>query len=55
MPDALLSYYNQELSYLREVGGEFAKLHRKIAGRLRLGASSVDEPFVSRIIESFAF
>ncbi len=55
MSDELLSYYNQELSYLREVGGEFAKLHPKIAGRLRLGASSVDDPFVSRIIESFAF
>ena len=54
MSEELLFHYNQELAYLREVGGEFAKLHPKIAGHLRLGAGSVDDPFVNRIIESFA-
>ena len=37
MSEALLPWYNRELSYLRRLGAEFAEANPKIAGRLRLG------------------
>lgn len=55
MDEALLSYYNRELAYLRQLGAEFADKHPKIAGRLRLDRDTVEDPHVSRLIESFAF
>jgi type VI secretion system protein ImpG len=55
MPDELLPFYNRELSYLRDLGAEFAETHPKIAGRLRLGADEVEDPHVSRLIQSVAF
>lgn len=55
MDEALLSYYNRELAYLRKLGAEFAEKHPKIAGRLRLDRYTVEDPHVSRLIESFAF
>lgn len=55
MDEALLSYYNRELAYLRKLGAEFAERHPKIAGRLRLDKDVVEDPHVSRLIESFAF
>ena len=55
MDDMLLSYYNRELGYLRRMGAEFAERHPKIAGRLRLDEEVVEDPHVSRLIESFAF
>ncbi len=55
MDDDLLSYYNRELAYLRQMGAEFADKHPKIAGRLRLDRDVVEDPHVSRLIESFAF
>ena len=55
MFDDLLGYYERELSYIRRQGAVFAKAHPKIAGRLRIGPESVDDPHVSRLIEAFAF
>jgi type VI secretion system protein ImpG len=55
MTDDLLSYYERELGYLRQLGAEFATAHPKIAGRLRLGADAVEDPHVARLIESVAF
>ena len=55
MDDALLSYYNRELAYLRHSGKEFADKHPKIAGRLRLDGDTIEDPHVSRLVESFAF
>lgn len=55
MDETLLSYYNRELAYLRRLGAEFAEKHPKIAGRLRLDSDIVEDPHVSRLIESFAF
>jgi len=55
MADDLLSYYERELGFLRQLGAEFAKTHPKIAGRLRLGADAVEDPHVARLIESVAF
>ncbi|MBX2807693.1 MAG: type VI secretion system baseplate subunit TssF [Cellvibrionaceae bacterium] len=55
MDDVLLSYYNRELNYIRKMGAEFSEKHPKIAGRLRLDEDIVEDPHVSRLIESFAF
>jgi len=51
----LLSYYNRELSYLRELGGEFARHFPKIAGRLGLDEFECTDPYVERLLEGFAF
>ena len=55
MDDRLLTYYNRELQYLRELGGEFAKQFPKIAGRLGLDAFECADPSVERLLEGFAF
>jgi type VI secretion system protein ImpG len=55
MTEELLPYYNRELAFLRRMGAEFARAHPKIAGRLRLGPDSVEDPHVARLIESAAF
>jgi type VI secretion system protein ImpG len=53
--DELLPYYNQELSFLRRLGAEFARTHPKIAGRLRLGPDASEDPHVERLIQAFAY
>jgi type VI secretion system protein ImpG len=55
MSDELLAYYNRELAYFRKMAGEFAETHPKIAGRLRITGEMVEDPHVSRLIESFAY
>jgi type VI secretion system protein ImpG len=54
-PQGLLDYYHAELAYLREAGGEFARVHPKVASRLQLGAHECPDPHVERLLESFAF
>ena len=53
MDPQLLNYYNEELTYMRESAGEFAKLHPKIAGRLGMHGVEVADPYVERLIEAF--
>lgn len=58
MDRQFLQYYNQELQFIRELSGEFARQHPKIAGRLSLdpeGASMCPDPYVERLLEGFAF
>jgi type VI secretion system protein ImpG len=55
MDPLLLKYYNRELQYMREMGGEFAKAFPKIAGRLGLSAFECADPYVERLLEGFAF
>ncbi len=55
MVDELLPYYNRELTYIRKLAAEFAEAHPKIAGRLRLSADAVEDPYVARLIEGFSF
>lgn len=55
MDQRLLTYYNRELQYLRELGGEFAKHFPKIAGRLGLDEFECTDPYVERLLEGFAF
>ncbi|NQT37031.1 MAG: type VI secretion system baseplate subunit TssF [Planctomycetes bacterium] len=55
MSEELLPYYNRELAFIRRLGAEFAEAHPKIAGRLRLGPDTAEDPHVERIIEAFAY
>jgi type VI secretion system protein ImpG len=55
MDPRLLNYYNRELQYIREMGGEFAEEFPKIAGRLGLNAFECADPYVERLLEGFAF
>jgi type VI secretion system protein ImpG len=55
MDRRLLGYYNRELQYLRELGGEFAREFPKIAGRLGLDGFECADPYVERLLEGFAF
>jgi len=55
MDPRLLSYYNRELQYVRETGQEFAKEFPKIAGRLGIESLDCTDPYVERLLESFAF
>ena len=55
MDPRLLRYYNQELRYLREMGGEFAREFPKVAGRLGLENLEVADPYVERLLEGCAF
>ena len=55
MDPRLLLYYNRELQYIRETGQEFAKEFPKIAGRLGIESLECTDPYVERLLESFAF
>ena len=55
MDPRVLGTYNRELQYLREMGGEFAREFPKIAGRLGLESLECSDPYVERLLESFAF
>lgn len=55
MDQRFLEYYNKELKHVRDTAGEFAKAYPKIAGRLGLESMEVSDPYVERLIESFAF
>ncbi len=55
MDPRLLQYYGQELNYIRELGGEFAREFPKIAGRLGLETFECSDPYVERLLEGFAF
>jgi type VI secretion system protein ImpG len=53
--DELLLYYERELTFLREMGGEFAQKYPKIASRLVLEPDKCEDPHVERMLEAFAF
>jgi type VI secretion system protein ImpG len=55
MPDDLLTYYERELAFLRQIGAEFATKYPKIASRLLLEADKSEDPHVERLIQAFAF
>jgi len=55
MREQMLEYYERELTYLRQMGAEFARKYPKVAGRLLLDAGTSEDPHVGRLLESFAF
>lgn len=54
MDDELLYFFERERAFLLEMGSEFARAHPRIAGRLKLGTDSVEDPHIGRLIESVA-
>jgi type VI secretion system protein ImpG len=55
MPDDLLTYYERELSFLRQMGAEYAAKYPKIAARLLLESDKSEDPHVERLIQAVAF
>ena len=55
MADDLLTYYERELSFVRQMGAEFAAKYPKIASRLLLESDASEDPHVERLIQAFAF
>jgi type VI secretion system protein ImpG len=55
MHDELLDLYNQELTYLRRMGAEFARRYPGVASALQLDATRSADPHVERLLEGFAF
>src|SRR3954453_23693554 len=55
MIDELLTYYNGELAFLRELGAEFAQKYPKVAARLLLESDKCEDPHVERLLEGVAF
>src|ERR671937_947950 len=53
--DDLLYYYDRELTFLRQMGAEFAERYPKIASRLVLEPEKCEDPHVERLLEAFAF
>lgn len=54
MSEALLPYYERELSFIRQIAGQFAQQHPGLARSLGVSADGVDDPHVARMVESFA-
>ncbi|ARE41177.1 Protein ImpG/VasA [Rhodovulum sp. P5] len=55
MDTRLLRHYEAELTYLREMGAEFAASYPKIAARLGMEGTDVLDPYVERLLEGAAF
>ncbi len=53
--DELLTYYERELTYLRQMGADFAEKYPKVASRLMLEPTRCEDPHVERLIEAAAF
>ncbi len=53
--DDLLAFYQRELVYLRDQGGEFARKYPQIAQRLALGDAESPDPHTERLIQAQAF
>jgi type VI secretion system protein ImpG len=55
MDERLLHHYNIELSFMQEMGSEFARHFPKVAGRLGMEGLECADPYVERLLEGFAF
>jgi type VI secretion system protein ImpG len=55
MDPRLLQLYTQELHHVKDMGAEFGRRFPKIARRLGMGTTEVDDPYVERLLEGFAF
>lgn len=55
MSDTLVKKYHEQLSYLRDAGQSFSVKHPKTASLLKLDKQGSADPFVERLLQSFAF
>jgi type VI secretion system protein ImpG len=53
--DELLEYYERELTYLRQMGAEFAERYPKVASRLLLEPNKCEDPHVERLLQGVSF
>lgn len=54
MKDELLPYYEEELTFIRQMAGEFRDKYPAVAGKLLLEPNTCEDPHVERLIEAFA-
>src|SRR5436190_1763046 len=54
MIDHLFPYYERELRYVNLLAQEFAQRHPQAAQRLGLEATGSSDPYVERLLETFA-
>ncbi|WP_148872262.1 type VI secretion system baseplate subunit TssF, partial [Serratia marcescens] len=50
----LISYYQNELAYLKTQGKAFARFFPRVARRLGMSEGISEDPHIERVIESFA-
>ncbi len=50
-----LAYYEEELSHIRELAGEFSALHPTVARNLSLDSVPCPDPYVERLLEGVAY
>src|SRR3954468_13126618 len=50
-----LRYYEQELRFVRDLAGEFASEHARVANRFGLSADACADPHVEWLLDGFAF
>ncbi|MCZ4255600.1 type VI secretion system baseplate subunit TssF [Sulfitobacter sp. G21635-S1] len=55
MDQAFLQYYEDELTHIRSLAGEFAALHPNVAGNLSITSVPCPDPYVERLLEGVAF
>lgn len=55
MSDSLLSYFEQELRFIREEAVRFAERHPGAARSLGINQNSIDDPQIVHLVESVAF
>jgi type VI secretion system protein ImpG len=53
--DELYDYYESELTFLHQMGANFAEKYPKVASRLLLDPDGSKDPHVERLLEGFAF
>ncbi|WP_019613334.1 type VI secretion system baseplate subunit TssF [Psychromonas ossibalaenae] len=54
MSESLLSYFEQELAFIRQEAGDFCRRHPGSAKSLGISDDSIDDPQISRLIDSVA-
>jgi type VI secretion system protein ImpG len=52
--EELLNYYERELTYIRQMGAEFAQRYPKLASRQKLEPDRSEDPHDERLLEGFA-
>ncbi|MEP5761886.1 MAG: type VI secretion system baseplate subunit TssF [Litoreibacter sp.] len=55
MDRAFLAYYEEELTHIREMAGEFAAIHPNVARNLSLESTPCPDPYVERLLEGVAY
>ena len=55
MDRTFLQYYEEELTHIRDLAGEFADMHPAVARNLSLDSVPCPDPYVERLLEGVAF